>query len=176
MHQTRLYGIDMNKKMSPAESINYPNRFGVVMWKILGIKTIYIDIPNTVKNRLIELAGDGEKEAVFKDLMERSEVMFLLNGETEENSFFIKVPDDLTPEDIQVMADVILGIAKTIEFPFVSVEDAEQRYQVIITNNKEPELLGYNKTPGMSSAEVFKPVIKSLDGRGRANPEFSNRF
>jgi hypothetical protein len=146
------------------------------MWKILGMKTIYIDIPYTAKSRLIELAGDGEKDVIFKDLMERSEVMFLLNGETEENSFFITVPDDLTPEDIQVMADVVLDIAKAIEFPFIEVEGIEQRYQVIITNSKEPELIGMNKTPGMSSAEVFKPIIRSLDSRGRVNPEFNNRF
>jgi len=144
------------------------------MWNILGVKTIYIDIPNTVKNRLIELAGDGEKKAIFVELMGRSEVMFLLNGETEENSFFITVPEDLTPEQIQIMADVILETAKSIEFPFVSVADVEQRYQVIITNNKEPELIGLSKTPGMSSAEVFKPIIKSLDSRGRVNSEFNN--
>jgi len=142
------------------------------MWKILGVKTIYIDIPNTVKKRLMELAGDGDKAARFRDFMGRSEIMFLLNGETEENSFFITVPDDLGPEDIQTMADVILEIAKTIDFPFVEVESTEQRYQVIITNNKEPELIGINKTPGMSAAEVFKPIIKSLDSKGRMNPGF----
>lgn len=142
------------------------------MWKILGVTSIYIDIPSTAKKRLIELAGEGEKENKFKELMERSEIMFLLNGETEENSFFITVPDDLTPEDIQIMADVVLEIAKSIEFPFIAVKDIEQRYQVIITNNKEPELIGINKTPGMSSVEVFKPIIKSLDGRGKMNPEF----
>ncbi|MDR1954578.1 MAG: hypothetical protein LBP82_01330 [Candidatus Methanoplasma sp.] len=142
------------------------------MWKILGIETIYIDIPNTVKSRLIELAGDGEKEVRFRDLLEMSKVMFLLNGETEESSFFITVPDDLCPEDIQLMADVILDIAKTAEFPFVEVKGTEQRYQVIITNNKEPELIGLNKTPGMSSVELFKPIIKAWDSRGRPNSSF----
>lgn len=143
----------------------------VTMWKILGTDAIYIDIPYTAKNRLIELAGSGEKEEKFKEFMKQSEIMFLINGETEESSFFITVPDELTPEEIQLMADVVLEIAKTIEYPFISVSDEEQRYKVIINNNKEPELIGLNKTPGMSSVEVFKPIIKSLDGRGRANAE-----
>jgi len=146
------------------------------MWKILGMKTIYIDIPNTVKGRLIELSTEKEKGERFRELMDRSEIMFLLNGETEENSFYIKVPDDLSPEDIQTMADVVLDIAKTVEFPFVSVGDIEQRYRVIISNNKEPELIGINKTPGMSSVEVFKPIIRSLDGRGRTNIEGRGRY
>lgn len=142
------------------------------MWEILGARTIYIDIPDTVKKRLAELAGEDDRAVRFRGLMERAEVMFLINGETEENTFFITVPDDLTPEDIQTMADVILDIAKTAEFPFVAVKNAEQRYRVIITNSKEPELIGLNKTPGMSSVEVFKPIIKSLDGRGRTNSDF----
>jgi len=141
------------------------------MWKILGMDAIYIDVPHTAKNRLIELAGDGEKETKFKEFMKQSEMLFLINGETEENSFFITVPDELTPEDIQIMADVVLEIAKTIDYPFISVSNEEQRYKIIINNNKEPELIGLNKTPGMSSVEVFKPIIKSLDGRGRANVE-----
>jgi hypothetical protein len=143
------------------------------MWKVLGKDTIYIDIPNTAKSRLTELAGNGEKEEKFKELLGRSEILFLLNGETTENSFFIKVPDDLTPDEIQIMADVTLDIAKTIEFPFISVNDTEQRYQVILTNDKEPELIGINKTPGMSSVEVFKPIIKSMDGPGRINSSFN---
>ncbi|MCL2317858.1 MAG: hypothetical protein FWC44_02215 [Methanomassiliicoccaceae archaeon] len=146
------------------------------MWKILGMRTIYIDIPNTVKERLAELSADKEKGEKFRELMDRSEIMFLLNGETEENSFYIKVPDELTPEEIQLMADVVLDIAKTVEFPFVSVGDIEQRYRIIISNNKEPELIGMNKTPGMSSVEVFKPIIKSWDGRGRSNAEGRGRY
>lgn len=142
------------------------------MWKILGEKTIYIDIPNTTKVSLIRLAGDSDKEMRFKELMGMSEIMFLINGETEECSFFITVPDDLTPDDIQLMADVVLDIAKNIESPFIEVDGTEQRYKIIINNAKEPELLGINKTPGMSSMEVFKPIIKSLDSRGKPNSEF----
>ncbi|MDR1404331.1 MAG: hypothetical protein LBJ20_02015 [Candidatus Methanoplasma sp.] len=142
------------------------------MWKILGAETIYVDIPSTAKRMLVALSGDSEEGSRFREFMERSEVMFLLNGETEENSFFITVPDDLSPEDIQTMADAVLDIARKAECPFVSAGDAEQRYQIIITNSKEPELIGLNKTSGISSAEVFKPIIKSLDSRGRANPDF----
>lgn len=137
------------------------------MWKILGKDAIYIDIPDVVKNRLMELAGEGEKPDRFRGLMAKSEVTYLLNGETEESSFFIRVPDDISPEDIQIMADVILEVAKTIEFPFISASDVEQRYKIIVTNDKEPELLGLNKTPGMSSVEVFKPIFRSLDGPGK---------
>ncbi|MDR2845959.1 MAG: hypothetical protein LBV63_01610 [Candidatus Methanoplasma sp.] len=142
------------------------------MWSILGKESIYIDIPQTAKDRLITLANERDNGERFGEMMERSDIVFLLNGETEESSFLITVPDDLTPDDIQLMADTVLDIVQNYDAHFIAVGGTEQRYKIIINNNKEPELLGLNKTPGMSSAEVFKPVFRSLDAPGRVNKDF----
>lgn len=141
------------------------------MFKILGKDALYIDIPAVFKERIIALAGDDGKEKLFKDITEKSEVTYLLNGTTEEHTFFIRVPKDVTPEQIQDMADASLEILKrTVEnVPCVEVEGIRQKYQVIITNWDEPEIIGLNKTPGMSSGEVFKPIFQSLSKPGRAN-------
>ena len=139
------------------------------MWKILGEDAIYIDIPETWKRRMIALAGEGEKPDKFKKIVGESEVTYLLNGTTEEHTFFIHLSDDVTPEEIQALADVTLDILKSSEHPCISVEDQVQRYQVIITNYHEPEIIGLNKTPGMSSGAVFMPIIKGLDAPGRVN-------
>lgn len=142
------------------------------MWKILGEATIYIDIARTWKKRMLELAGDDEKSCKFKEIVDASEVSYLLNGTTEEHTFFIRVSDDITPEEIQILADVSLDILKAVEFPPVEVEDVRQKYQVVITNWHEPEIIGLNKTPGMSSGQVFKPIISSLDAPGKLNVNF----
>ncbi|MBQ8180211.1 MAG: hypothetical protein IJ026_07235 [Candidatus Methanomethylophilaceae archaeon] len=146
------------------------------MWKILGKQTIYLDIARTWKERMLELAGDDEASVKFKTIVEASEVTYLLNGTTEEHTFFIRVSDEITPEEIQILADVSLGILKDIDFPCVEVEDTRQKYQVIITNWHEPEIIGLNKTEGMSSGQVFKPIIQSLDGPGRLNKQFESQY
>ena len=146
------------------------------MWKILGRDAIYLDIPVVWKQRMLELSGEGEKADKFRDIVEKSEVTYMLNGISEEHTFFIKVPDEITPEEIQILADVALDILKASEDPCIEVEGVRQRYQVVITNWKEPEIIGQNKTPGMSSGEVFKPIIQGLDAPGRANPAFNDRF
>lgn len=143
------------------------------MWKILGEDAMFLDISAVFKARVAELA-DATEAAVFGPLLEGSEVTFMINGETEVSTFFITVPDSYTPEDIQKMADVILGIAKAATCPMIAADSAEQRYQIIINNAKEPELIGLNKTPGMSSGEIFKPIFKALDSPGRLNKEFEN--
>lgn len=142
------------------------------MWKILNKDALYVDIPDTWKKRMLELAGDDDKSKKFKEIVEKSEVTYMMNGTTEEHTFFIKVPDEITPEEIQILADVSLDILKSVDYPPVEVEGVRQKYQVIITNWKEPEIVGLNKTPGMSSGEVFKPIIQGLDGPGRMNFQF----
>ena len=146
------------------------------MFKILGADALYIDIPQTFKRRLEELSSDDEKDLVTQ--LGRSEVTYMLNGTTEEHTFFIRVPEDVTPEQIQMMSDATLAILKrTVEnTPCVEVEGVRQKYQVIITNWEEPEIIGLNKTPGMSSGAVFKPIIKALDDPGRANSTQQNQF
>lgn len=146
------------------------------MWKILGRDAIYLDIPVVWKQRMLELSGEGEKADKFRDIVGKSEVTYMLNGISEEHTFFIKVPDEITPEEIQILADVALDILKASEDPCIEVEGVRQRYQVVITNWKEPEIIGQNKTPGMSSGEVFKPIIQGLDAPGRANPAFNDQF
>ncbi len=140
-----------------------------IMWKILGEEAIYIDIPETWKRRMVAFAGNGEKEDLFRKIVGESKVEYMMNGETEEHTFFIRLSDDVTPEQIQALADVALDILKKSEFPCISVEDVVQRYQVIITNYHEPEIIGLNKTPGMSSGAVFMPIIQGLSSPGRMN-------
>lgn len=146
------------------------------MWKILGKDALYVEIPQVWKQRMLELADDDEKSSKFKEIVEGAEVTYMLNGTTEEHTFFIRVPDDITPDDIQVLADVALDILKKSEAPCIEIEGVRQRYQVIITNWHEPEIIGMNKTPGMSSGEVFKPIIQGLDGPGRLNSAFNDQF
>ncbi len=150
------------------------------MWKILGEDAIYIDIPQVWKRRMLALAKDLEedkaKEAKFEEIVEPAEVTYMLNGSTEEHTFFIRIPDEITPEEIQVLADVALDVLRKTDVPCISVEDKIQRYQVIITNWHEPEIIGLNKTPGMSSGEVFKPIIQGLDGPGKLNAAFNDKY
>ncbi len=165
--------------MFTTKIINYIHTNAGRMFKILGQDALYIDIPHTFKTRIMELAGDDEKEAYFKEVTERSEVEFLLNGSTEECSFFIRVPEDIDPEHIQIMADAaiaIIGRFTENQTPMVEVDGVRQNYTVLITNWEEPEIIGLNKTPGMSSGEVFKPIIQSLDRPGRANSTQQNQF
>lgn len=146
------------------------------MWNILGENSIYLDIPYKFKNKVMELAGDDEAGAKFKQLMKDADPSFMINGESEECCFIFKVPDEYTPEDIQLMADqTIAAIVKNDKAP-VSVNGAEQKYKIIISNNKEPELIGLRKTPGMSSVEVFKPIFSSWTAAGKANPNTSGGF
>ena len=146
------------------------------MWQILGKEAIYIDIPVTWKERMLEVVADDEKGKKFKEILKDSKVEYIFNSQTEEHTFFIRLDDKITPEDIQIMADAVLETLKALEIPVITVEETPQRYQVIITNYHEPELIGLDKTPGMSSGQVFMPIINSLNAPGQMNQNMKPRF
>ena len=104
------------------------------MWKILGQDALYVEIPDVWKKRMLELSGEGEKAEKFREIVGKSEVTYMLNGTTEEHTFFIRLADEITPEEIQDLADVALDILKNSESPCIEVEGVRQKYQVIITN------------------------------------------
>jgi len=140
------------------------------MWQVLGKDSIYIDIAKTWKDRMIELMSDRENEARFKELMNATEVMYYLDGTMEIHSFILEFPDTITPEDIQFLADKTLEIAKeNPEIPFITVNGVYQKCQVIYTTEKEPELIGANKTKGYNSGKIFQPIFEALSQPGRGN-------
>lgn len=144
------------------------------MWSIFGKEAIYIDLPDAFKNGILAHSKNDTDGNRFGDMMESSDINFILNGETEESCFLLKVPDALTPEDIQFMADRIIGAIKDYGAAPVVVDGIEQRYRIIVSNSREPELIGIHKTPGMSSYEVFKPIIEGWDAPGRRNSSFND--
>ena len=140
------------------------------MWKVLGKEAMYLDIGPVWVERILELSKDYEGDEKFKELMDGSEVSHLFNGSTETHNIMIEVPKEYTPEDIQIMADMILSIAKdNMETPFISLEDNYQKCQVIINNEEEPELIGMNRTEGYASGKIFLPILDSLTRPGRPN-------
>lgn len=145
------------------------------MFSILGQEALYVELAAVFKKRIAELANpEDEKEAYLLDVLGRSDVTYMFNAIDEVHTFFIRIPKDITPEQIQTMADAVLAIlGRTVEkVPCVAVDDTRQKYNVIITNYEEPEIIGLHKTEGFSSGEVFRPIFDSLGTAGRQNPNF----
>lgn len=144
--------------------------YSPLMWKVLGKDVMYVEIGDVWAEEIVKLSAGRENEEKFKELMKKTEVKHLFDGSLETHNFMLDVPKDFTPEDIQIMADIILGIAKdNLEDPFVSLDGNYQKSQVIISNDEEPELIGMNRTEGFSSAKIFMPIMESLVKPGRPN-------
>lgn len=140
------------------------------MWKVLGKKALYIDIGPVWTERILELSSEHKNREKFVELMNKTEVSHMFNGSTEVHSIILRLPEDCSPDDIQLMADIILEIAQdNINEPFISLNDGYQKCQVIIDSAKEPELIGLNRTEGFSSGKIFLPILDSLTKPGRPN-------
>ena len=143
------------------------------MWKILGREAMYIEFADVFKQRMIELASGMEGKEKFVELMTGSEVMHIFNGSTETHGFNIRPGDDISSEDIQLMADAILDVIKSEENLFVvSLDDQYQASVINIRADKEPELIGRDRTEGYGSGQIFQPIFDSLSKPGRMNEGF----
>ncbi|MCL1984785.1 MAG: hypothetical protein FWG58_05260 [Methanomassiliicoccaceae archaeon] len=151
------------------------NTFGCFMWKILGADSLYVEFADIWKKRITEVVSEGIDEDNgnrFVGLMKDSEVLYMMNGSTEVHTFMVQLPETLSPEDIQFLSDVILDVANTYDEPFVSLNGNYEKCQVIFTTEKEPELIGLDKTKGYSSGAVFAPILKGWGNEGRQNETF----
>ena len=129
------------------------------------------------KERVIEIASGMEGKEKFVDLMKGSDVMHIFNGSTETHGFNIRPGDDIPSEDIQLMADAILDVIKSEENLFVvSLDDQYQPSVINIRADKEPELIGNDRTDGFGSGQIFQPIFDSLSSPGRMNEGFMFSF
>jgi hypothetical protein len=140
------------------------------MWKILGADAFYVEFADVWKTRIEEVVSEGDNGKRFRKLMKDAEVTYMMNGATEVHSFMVQLPESVTKEDIQFLADEILNVAKTADFPFVSLNGNYEKCQVIFTTEKEPEILGLDKEKGYSSGAVFAPIIQGWGGGNRNEP------
>jgi len=142
------------------------------MWKILGADALYLELADVWKKRIAEVVSENGSGDRFNELMKDSEVLYIMNGATEIHTFMVQLPDTLTPDEIQFLADEILDVAKNYESPFVSLNDNYEKCQVIFTTEKEPELIGLDRDKGFSAGAVFKPILEGWGGAGRQNESF----
>ena len=143
------------------------------MWKILGKEAMYLEFADVFKERVIEIASAMEGKEKFVDLMKGSDVMHIFNGSTETHGFNIRPGDDISSEDIQLMADAILDVVKSEEGLFVvSLDDEHQACVINVRADVEPELIGENRTEGYASGQIFQPIFDSLTKPGRMNEGF----
>lgn len=135
----------------------------------MGVDALYVEFADLWKKRIIEIASEREGGDRFRELMEPRDVLHLFNGTNGLHSFNVEFPEDTDPKDLQFLADVILGIANDTEQHFISLGGAYQKCQVVFTSDREPELIGANRTEGYGSGKIFMPILESLAKPGRAN-------
>jgi hypothetical protein len=142
------------------------------MWKILGVDSLYLEFADVWKRRISEVVREGDNGKRFDELMSSAEVLYIMNGATEEHTFMVELPETLSNEDVQFLADEILNVARTADFPFVSLNNNYEKCQVIFTTEKEPEIIGLDKKEGISAGAVFAPILEGWGGAGRRNEPF----
>ncbi|NLL94861.1 MAG: hypothetical protein GX224_03790 [Thermoplasmatales archaeon] len=140
------------------------------MWEIMGREALYVELAAVWKEQVAAAAAKVEGGERFNELLRDKEVTHLFNASTLFHTFSVELPEDMPPEDIQFMADVILDIVNSDPDNYIiSLNGDYQPCQVVFSGFREPELIGLDKTEGYGSGNYFMPIIDSLSKPGRRN-------
>jgi len=131
------------------------------MWKVLGREAEIVKIGNIWKEEILARASECDDFETFVELMEQSELTYLHNTQTDIHAFILQFPESIGKEELDYFSSFIRNLRDGMEVPTISFQDQPQRCRFVFTSEKEPELLGLNKTEGMSSGALFQPIFDS---------------
>lgn len=106
-------------------------------------------------------ASECDDFETFEELIEQGELTYIHNTQTDVHAFIIQFPESVGKEELDYLSSFVRELREGMGVPTISFQDTPQRCRIIFTSEKEPELLGLNKTEGMSSGALFQPIFDS---------------
>lgn len=131
------------------------------MWKVLGRKAEVVKIGIVWKEEIMTRASEYDDFETFKDLMEQGELTYLYNTQTDVHAFIIQFPESVGKDELDYFSSFIRNLREGMDVPTIAFQDVAQRCRFIFTSEEEPQLIGLNKTEGMSSGAIFQPIYDS---------------
>lgn len=127
----------------------------------MGKDTSMVKLGDDWKARMSELAGDGPMRKKLDELFESSEFTYFYNTELDVHAFLFQLPTETTDEKVQEFIGIVQEVRSLTDYPMVAFKGAPQRCKLVVTAEKEPELIGRDKTEGFSSGKLFQPIFNS---------------
>ncbi len=131
------------------------------MFQVLGRDTTIVKLGEDWKERMSELAGEGQLGEALKELFDAAQLTYYYATELDVHVFLLELPEDTSDEDVQRYTKTVQEVRALTDYPMVSFKTNPQRCKLVITAEKEPELIGKDKTEGYSSGQLFQPIFNS---------------
>ncbi|HIJ00754.1 MAG TPA: hypothetical protein HA366_04375 [Candidatus Methanomethylophilaceae archaeon] len=128
------------------------------MWQVLGKDTTLVRMGKDWKERMLELAGEGRRREILERLFDIAELTNFYNTELDVHAFIFQLPEDTPAEELQAYTNTVREVRAVTDQPMVSFRGQPQRFKLVITAEKEPELIGKDKTEGYSSGAIYQAV------------------
>jgi hypothetical protein len=133
------------------------------MWKVLGRDAELVRIAELWKEGITALASDYEDFETFQELMAQAELTYLHNTQDDVHAFILQFPETVQKEELDFLSSFVRMVREEAGVSTITFQDKPQRCRLVFTSEKEPELLGLNKTEGYSSGALFQPIFDSWD-------------
>ncbi len=137
------------------------------MWQVLGKDTALVKLGEDWKERKSELVGEGPRRDKLEELFSAASFTYFYNTEQDVHAFIFELPVDTAEGEVQAYTRTIQEVRSFTDYPMVAFEEKAQRCKLVVTAEKEPELVGKDKTEGYGSGRIFQPIFESWNGQQR---------
>ena len=108
-------------------------RFLGSMWKVFGEEGVMVQFGSLWKERMREMSKRRKDRGRFLALLDMAEVIHYMNVDQKLHVFRIELPDSCTADDVEFLKGFIQRVIRSVEYPMVDLDGAEQKATLIIT-------------------------------------------
>jgi len=109
------------------------------MWKVFGEEGVMVQFGSLWTERMRELSKRRKDRDRFLKLLDQAEIAHYLDIHQALHVFKMTLPTSCTVEDVEFLKAFVQRIIKSVDYPMVDLDGAEQRAALIITADESQD-------------------------------------
>jgi predicted DNA binding protein len=134
------------------------------MWKVFGVEGTIPAFAEIWKQRMIELSKRKKYRERFLQMIEDSDVRYVLDAIREVHVFMVYLPAKYGREDLVFFKDFVVKTTKSAKVPTLEFNGMMQNHGVVITTQEEEDEYAERRKVRSKYLEAEEKRLKPKEG------------
>ena len=134
------------------------------MWKVFGVEGTIPAFAEIWKQRMIELSKRKKDRERFLEMIEDSDVRYVLDAIREVHMFMVYLPTKYGREDLVFFKEFVIKTTKLAKMPTLEFNGMEQSHGVVITAQEDEDEFAERRKVRLKYLEAEEKRLKPKEG------------
>jgi hypothetical protein len=134
------------------------------MWKVLGVEGTIPAFAEIWKQRMIELSKRKKDRERFLEMIDDSDIRYVLDAIREVHMFMVYLPTKYSREDLVFFKEFVIKITKSIKMPTLEYNGTAQTHGVVITAQEDEDEYSERRKNRHKYFEAEEKRLKPKEG------------